>query len=131
MKVTALAALPFALLPFCAPPAEPSYDHLPCNQWADEALDAGWQPDELPQLLRIIWRESRCQPDAIRTNARGAAVDVGLTQINQVHRPDLAKRGFTHLDMTNPEANLWYARLLYQWHQDRGLCGWSPWRGRC
>lgn len=131
MKLTALAALPLALLPFCAPPAQQTFDHLPCAQWADEALDAGWQPDEIPQLLRIIWRESRCQPDAVRTNHRGAPVDVGLTQINQVHRPDLAKRGFSHLDMTDPKANLWYARVLHQWHETRGLCGWSPWRSKC
>lgn len=131
MKLFTAAIAPFALLTMCAPPAEPSFDHLPCNQWADEALDAGWTPADLEQLLPIMWRESRCQPDAIRTNQRGAAVDVGLMQINQIHRPELAKRGFTHLDMTNPDANLWFARWLHNWHEDRGQCGWSPWRGRC
>lgn len=131
MKLWAAAITPLALIPFCAPPAEQNYDHLPCNQWADEALDAGWQPSELPKLLRIMWRESRCQPDAIRRNARGAAVDVGLLQINQVHRTELAKRGLDHDDMTDPAANLWFARLLYTWHTDRGLCGWSPWRSKC
>ena len=131
MKLTALAAAPFLLLPFCAPPPAHTYDHLPCNQWADEALDAGWQPDDLDRLLPIMWRESRCKPDAVRRNARGGAVDVGLMQINQVHRAELAKRGMVHDDMRDPAANLWFARWLYTWHDDRGGCGWSPWRGRC
>ena len=130
MKLTAVLALPLALLPFCQPP-EPSFDHLPCNQWADAAIAAGWNADDLDRLLPIMWRESRCQPDAVRRNARGAAVDVGLLQINQIHRPELAKRGFSHNDMTDPDANLWFARVLFDWHEDRGQCGWKPWRGRC
>ena len=131
MKLLALVALPFGIVPFCAPPAQPLFDHLPCNQWADEAIDAGWTPQDLERLLPIMHRESRCQPDAVRTNSRGAAVDVGLMQINQIHRPELAKRGFTHQDMTDPKANLWFARWLYTWWEDRGGCGWSPWRGKC
>lgn len=131
MKLFAAAIAPVALLAMCAPPTEPSFDHLPCNQWADEALDAGWQPDDLERLLPIMHRESRCQPDAVRTNRRGAAVDVGLLQINQIHRPMLAERGFTHSDMTDPAANLWFARVLFDWHESRGQCGWKPWRGNC
>jgi hypothetical protein len=85
----------------------------------------------MPQLLGIMWRESRCQPDAIRYNHRGAAVDVGLLQINQVHRPELAKRGFAHADMVDPDANLWFSRLLFDWYDSRGLCGWQPWSKSC
>lgn len=130
MKLTALAILPFAILPFCAPPAEPSFEHLPCRQWARTALNAGWTADQLETLLPIMRRESRCQPDAIRTNRRGQPVDVGLMQINQIHRPMLAERGFTHLDMTDPAANLWFAKVLHDWWEDRGGDGWSPWRKR-
>lgn len=129
MKLTALAALPLLLIPVCQPkPA--SWDHLPCAQWADEALDAGWQPDDLDRLLPIMWRESRCQPEAVRYNSRGRAVDIGLLQINQIHRPMLAERGFDHDDMRDPDANLWFGRLLFEWHVDRNLDGWSPWAAR-
>ena len=130
MKLFAAALLPLTLLATCIP-TQPDYSSMPCNQWVDEALDAGWTHKEMPTLLGIMWRESRCQPAAVRYNSRGAAVDVGLVQINQIHRPELAKRGFAHLDMVNPDANLWFARWLYTWHTDRGLCGWSPWRGKC
>ena len=131
MKLAALATPLLALIPFCAPPAPATYDHLPCAEWADEALDAGWQPNDLERLLPIMWRESRCQPDAIRRNARGAAVDVGLLQINQIHKQRLAERGFTHADMTDPAANLWFGRVLFDWHEAAGHCGWKPWRGKC
>ena len=131
MKLFAAALTPFALLATCAPPAAPDYSRYPCDEWVDEALDAGWTHDDMPQLLGIMWRESRCQPDAIRRNARGAAVDVGLLQINQVHRPELAKRGFDHQDMTDPDANLWFGRVLFDWYESRGRCGWQPWSKRC
>ena len=131
MKTLAAIAGLSALLSLCNPSQVPDISGLPCQQWAAPALAAGWQPDELHRLLPIMWRESRCQPEAIRRNARGGPVDVGLLQINQIHRQRLAERGFNHLDMTDPHANLWFGRLLYTWHTDRGLCGWSPWRGKC
>ena len=131
MKLFAAALAPFALLATCAPPPAPDYSRYPCAEWVDEALDAGWTHDDMPQLLGIMWRESRCQPDAIRRNARGAAVDVGLLQINQVHRQELAKRGFSHGDMVDPDANLWFGRVLFDWYESRGRCGWQPWSKRC
>lgn len=115
----------------CVPDPPTAWSHLPCSEWAEPALEAGWQENDLEQLLHIIWRESRCQPDAIRYNANGRPIDVGLLQINQVHRPMLAERGFTHEQMTDPRANLWFGRLLWRWWDDRGGCGWSPWRGQC
>ena len=112
-------------------PEPPAYGGLPCAEWAPAALEAGWTEDDLDQLLPIIYRESRCQPDAIRYSASGQPIDVGLLQINQVHRPMIAERGFTHEQMTDPRANLWFGRLLWRWWEDRGGCGWSPWRGSC
>ena len=32
-------------------------DGLRCGQWFGAAVAAGWTPDEVPQLDRIIWRE--------------------------------------------------------------------------
>lgn len=131
MKILTAIAGVATLLSQCNPMPGPDVSRLPCREWAPAALQAGWQPEHLPRLLPIIWRESRCQPEAIRRNARGAAVDVGLTQINQIHRQELAKRGFDHLDMTDPDANLFFAKVLFDWHEDRGMCGWRPWRGKC
>ena len=51
----------------------------PCQEWVPEAIAAGWPADRdvIETLMSIIWRESRCQPDA--WNGR----DAGLTQINR------------------------------------------------
>ena len=52
-----------------------------CQQWLQTALQAGW-PNErkiLDRLGFIMWRESRCTPDA------DSGPDHGLTQINSIH----------------------------------------------
>jgi len=135
MKLAAILAPPLAwALSMCSPTGTPTNDHLPCNEWTLAAIHAGWPPEDHDKLLTLMWRESRCQPDAIRRSPRGAPIDVGLMQINQIHRPMLAERGFSHLDMTDPHANLWFARVLYDWWEERGGCGWSPWSatgGKC
>jgi hypothetical protein len=129
--LTAMAAVS-ALLSMCNPSQVPDVRGLPCQQWAAPALAAGWQPEHLPRLLPIIHRESRCDPKVVRYNqSSGRPIDVGLTQINQVHQGMLAQRGFTHLDMRDANANLFFAKVLFDWHEDRGMCGWRPWRGRC
>ena len=106
----------------------------PCQEWVDTAIMAGWPADRetIETLLSVIWRESRCLPGAIRRNATtGNPVDVGLTQINQIHRAWLADMGWTHADMTDPLANLTFARRLYEAREQAGKCGWDPWRLKC
>jgi hypothetical protein len=128
MKIMALAALilPLSMCQFEQPGAG-----LPCSEWAQPALANGWTEADLPRLLPIIHRESRCQPDAVRYGtSRHRPADVGLLQINQIHRPTLARIGLEHLDMTDPALNLQFGRWLFDWHNDRGLDPWSPWKRR-
>ena len=99
---------------------------LPCQEWAPLALEVGWPADQLPTLLRVIWRESRCQPDALRAGA-----DHGLTQINQIHTEWLATMGLTLDDMLDPEENLRFAYRLWSSREERGQCGWTPWSIEC
>jgi len=96
-------------------------DGLRCGQWFGAAVAAGWTPDEVPQLDRIIWRESHCQADATRVNANGS-IDRGLTQINSINLGWLADVGIGPDDLLIGPRNLEAARLLYDQH------GWSPWR---
>lgn len=106
----------------------------PCQEWVDTAITAGWpaERETIETLMTVVWRESRCLPDAIRRNATtGNPVDVGLTQINQIHRAWLADMGWTHLDMTDPLANLTFAYRLYSSRESAGKCGWEPWRLTC
>jgi hypothetical protein len=128
MKIMALAAL---ILPLSMCNIDRPGAGLPCSEWAQPALENGWTEADLPTLLPIIHRESRCQPDAIRYGtSRTRPADVGLLQINQIHRPTLARIGLEHLDMQDPALNLQFGRWLFDWHKDRGLDPWSPWKRR-
>jgi hypothetical protein len=128
VKIMAFMAGVWALLGTCNPTPQPiNYSHLKCGQWANTALMVGWEHKHIPKLLDIMWKESRCQPEAIRRNARGNPVDVGLLQINQIHRQSLAQMGFSHMDMTEPAYNLMFGKVLFDWAERRG-CGWAPWK---
>ena len=87
-----------------------------CPQWWNLAVGVGWAVEDLPVLDRVIYRESRCLPDAWNGH------DAGLTQINQIHREFVAVMGWTYPDgMFNPRANLSFALKLWQGR------GWKPW----
>ena len=94
---------------------------LRCPDFYFDALDAGWAPDEEPQLDRIMWRESKCTPTATHRNANGS-IDRGLLQVNSIHLKWLADLGISADDLLVPSVNLTAGRRLYE--QD----GWGPWR---
>ena len=98
-----------------------------CQQWLQTALDAGWPNDRkiLDRLGFIMWRESRCTPDA------DSGPDHGLTQINQLHKGYIADLGWTFADMKDPAKNLRFAWLLYSGREANGQCGWTPWSLKC
>jgi hypothetical protein len=98
-----------------------------CQQWLQTALDAGWPNDRkiLDRLGFIMWRESRCTPNA------DSGPDHGLTQINQIHKGYIADLGWTHEQMKHPAKNLRFAWLLYSGREANGQCGWTPWSLSC
>ena len=102
-------------------------DGTECQQWLQTALDAGWPNDReiLDRLGFIMWRESRCTPDA------DSGPDHGLTQINQIHKGYIADLGWTHEQMKDPAKNLRFAWLLYSGREANGQCGWTPWSLSC
>ena len=88
-----------------------------CGEYHDLAISVGWPENEWPRLREVIWRESRCTPDAWN------GWDAGLTQINQVHTEWLSQMGWSHpQDMFDPEKNLTFAFRLWE------TSGWKPWR---
>jgi len=98
-----------------------------CQQWLQTALEAGW-PNErevLDRLGFIMWRESRCTPDA------DSGPDHGLTQINQIHSKWITDLGWSHELMKDPALNLRFAWLLYSGREANGQCGWTPWSLKC
>ena len=98
-------------------------DDTECQQWLQTALEAGWPNDRtiLDRLGFIMWRESRCQPDA------DSGPDHGLTQINQIHTQWITDLGWTLEEMKDPAKNLRFAWLLYSGREAYGQCGWTPW----
>jgi len=94
-----------------------------------EAIAAGWPADRqtLETLMSVIWRESRCQPDAWNGH------DAGLTQINQIHAAWIADLGLGDhpTAMFDPALNLEFAWKLYNSREQAGKCGWTPWSLKC
>ena len=88
-----------------------------CPQWHELALSVGWPEEELPTLDKVMWRESRCTPDAYSNS------NYGLTQINQIHKDWVRELGWNYPDdLYGPAKNLRFAYLL--WADD----GWKHWK---
>jgi hypothetical protein len=88
-----------------------------CPQWHELALSVGWPEEELPTLDKVMWRESRCTPDAYSNS------NYGLTQINQIHKDWVRELGWNYPDdLYDPAKNLRFAYLL--WADD----GWKHWK---
>ena len=53
-----------------------------CAQWLEDAVSIGWPVEEIEAIDYLIWRESRCTPDAFNPDdPRGGSL--GLMQINR------------------------------------------------
>lgn len=119
------------------------FRHGDCSWVSAMALEAGWARGDIPQLIKIIQRESGCCPnraggDMVDKNCNITGVsewnhrsDSGLLQINGVHwKPDhkyydglVCKRMniCTQEPLLTAEINLRAGKLLYD------VAGWSPW----
>lgn len=144
MKRVALAALTITLLTPNIAEADAGYHPPPdarCPQWHDEAIDAGWPIGDLARLDQIMWRESRCQPDAINPRDPNGG-SRGLVQINafwcRKNRYEPNAAGFLgalqvleHCDeLLDPAVNLEAARWIFAYQVFGGRCGWQPWTTR-
>ncbi len=110
---------------------------LPCQQYLPLALQIGWpnDPKTISMLLRIMYRESRCTPDA-----RSKSADTGLLQVNDYWcKPSrytkhpvgwLGER--MDLDscaaLTDPAKNLQAGLLIWYYSLEKNRNGWHPWR---
>jgi hypothetical protein len=105
-----------------------------CVEWMELAVSAGWpaDPQVLHKLGTILWKESRCQP--LVYGAPGTHNwDVGLTQINQIHR-EWVEEIFGEpyeVAMSDPWKNLHFAYRLWESREAEGKCGWKPWSLPC
>lgn len=112
-----------------APIEEPGIMHH-CPQFEAEAVRQGWPIDQLDRLDHIMWRESRCRPDAYNPDDP-AGGSYGLLQINGFwSRPSTfwpdgwlqTKIGLTAVEeLYDPATNLRAALFIYN------NSGWNPW----
>lgn len=114
-------------------PADLVKESTPCQQWLPLMIEMGWpqDPKVLERALKIMYRESRCQPEA------DSGPDHGLFQINKFwsssgsNPPNwLAFYGIApnHDALFDPAVNIRAALALYWYSVQQNGDGWHPWR---
>ena len=99
---------------------------VPCQEWTQTALDAGWTFDLLPEILTIAHRESRCQ-NIIEGHPKWNGHDRGPLQINQVWLDEIEDK-YGHSEYVNiPYYNFAWAWEMYIWFDANRGCGFDPW----
>jgi soluble lytic murein transglycosylase-like protein len=91
-------------------------------------VNIGWPLDQRTVLESIIYRESRCIPNAInKQDPNGGSR--GLMQINGFWTPWLIERGIIQhkKDLLQAEINLRAGLEIYNYGLDRYGFGWGPW----
>jgi hypothetical protein len=99
-----------------------------CEQFSALAINIGWPLDQRTVLESIIYRESRCIPNAInKQDPNGGSR--GLMQINGFWTPWLIERGIIEhkKDLLQAEINLRAGLEIYNYGIDRYGYGWGPW----
>ena len=93
-----------------------------CMEYLNDAIVAGWPISESPTILRVLQRESACDPLAFNSKDSNNG-SRGLFQINGVHQTWLIKEGYIKKldDLYLPDVNIRAALHLY------GMVGWSAW----
>ena len=103
---------------------------VPCQEWTQVALDAGWPWELLPELLREVWSESRCQ-NIIEGHPNFNGHDRGPLQINQVWLNEIEDKYGSWEYVKDPRYNFAWAWEMYRWYDDKKGCGFIPWSRPC
>lgn len=103
---------------------------VPCQEWTQVALEAGWPLELLPELLREVWNESRCQ-NVIEGHPQFNGHDRGPLQINQVWLDDIEAKYGDWRVVDNPQYNFAWAWEMYKWYEHNRGCGFIPWSRKC
>jgi len=137
MLTDLIAQMTVALATFLSPIG--AADSQRCEGFEIQARAAGWETDNHDRLSYIMWRESRCRPDAHNADDPNGG-SYGLTQINGYwcrpsrYFPDgwLQTQGVLNdcTDLHNPTTNLAAAKAIYDYGVANGNCPWGPWTTR-
>lgn len=114
-----------------APKSSYSYGERQCPQWEDLARSVGWPEEQIKKMSYVLYKESRCNPDAHNPNDPTSAGSRGLMQINgywcipNKYNPIgwLQEQGILSScdDLYDPVTNLRAGLAIWM------RSGWSPW----
>jgi hypothetical protein len=99
-----------------------------CEQFSALAVNLGWPADQRTVLESVMFRESRCIPDAYNgKDPQGGSR--GLMQLNGFWTPWLIERGLitSKENLLQADVNLRAALEIYNYGVDRYGYGWGPW----
>ncbi len=99
-----------------------------CEQFSALAVNLGWPADQRTVLESVMFRESRCIPNAVnRKDPNGGSR--GLMQINGFWTPWLIDAGITTEaeNLLQADVNLRAALAIYNYGVERHGYGWGPW----
>ena len=104
--------------------------NVPCQEWTQVALEAGWPPHLLSELFWEVWSESRCQ-NIIEGHPNWNGHDRGPLQINQVWLDDIEAKYGTWEVVNDPRYNFAWAWEMFKWYEYHKGCGFIPWSRPC
>jgi hypothetical protein len=99
-----------------------------CEQFSALAVNLGWPADQRTVIESIMFRESRCIPNAYNgKDPQGGSR--GLMQLNGFWTPWLIERGLitNEKNLLQADVNLRAALEIYNYGVDRYGYGWGPW----
>ena len=122
------------------PPAPPVPADAKCGGFWNLSREVGWQEEHLPKLDYVIWRESRCTPNAFNAlDPNGGSA--GLTQINYfwTSKTRYYPRGYLQTqnvlrdksELFDARTNLAAALVIFDYSEEVNGCGWKPWLVSC
>jgi soluble lytic murein transglycosylase-like protein len=99
-----------------------------CQQFSALAVNLGWPANERTVLESVMFRESRCIPNAVNSKDPNGG-SRGLMQINGFWTPWLTDAGIiTEAEnLLQADVNLRAALAIYNYGVERHGYGWGPW----
>jgi hypothetical protein len=99
-----------------------------CEQFSALAVNLGWPADQRTVLESIMFRESRCIPNAVNSKDPNGG-SRGLMQINGFWTPWLTDAGIitSAENLLQADVNLRAALAIYNYGVERHGYGWGPW----
>jgi hypothetical protein len=99
-----------------------------CEQFSALGVNLGWPADQRTVLESVMFRESRCIPNAVNSKDPNGG-SRGLMQINGFWTPWLIDAGIitSAENLLQADVNLRAALAIYNYGVERHGYGWGPW----